>query len=132
MLARRLVTRGFRLLSTEAKEAGIKGTGKHGEVTQLDILKWRGDKTSHVREFEIGGQKQKWNYRSELVTRHGLDNNHRFIWIGFGVLIVLGFTSFVAVKTNVIENRRLAMLEREAMRKTLHLEGDARKKIGVV
>jgi hypothetical protein len=118
---------GWRLISTE-----IKGTGKHGEVTQMDILKWREDQTRHIREIEVGGQKQKWNYRSELVKRHGLDNDHKFTWIAFGALIIIGFSSFVAVKTSVIENRRQAMNEREQMRKTLHLKGEDRKKIGVV
>lgn len=98
----------------------------------MDILHWRNNNASHVRETEFGGQKQKWSYRSEMVARQGLDNDHRFIWIGFAVLIVLGFTSFVAVKTNVLENRKLAMIERDAMRKTLNLEGADRKKISVI
>uniref|UniRef100_A0AC34FW81 Uncharacterized protein n=1 Tax=Panagrolaimus sp. ES5 TaxID=591445 RepID=A0AC34FW81_9BILA len=118
---------GWRLISTE-----IKGTGKQGEVTQMDILKWREGKNKYVREIEFGGQKQKWNYRSELVKRRGLDNDHKYIWMAFGGLIIIGFTAFVAVKTSVIENRRQAMTEREQMRKMLHLEGEDRKKIGVV
>uniref|UniRef100_A0A914Z5Z5 Transmembrane protein n=1 Tax=Panagrolaimus superbus TaxID=310955 RepID=A0A914Z5Z5_9BILA len=118
---------GWRFVSTE-----IKGTGKQGEVTQMDILKWREGKTKHVREIEFGGQKQKWNYRSELVKRRGLDNDHKYIWMAFGGLIIIGFTAFVAVKTSVITNRRQAMTEREQMRKMLHLEGEDRKKIGVV
>lgn len=98
----------------------------------LDILKWREQQNQFAREIKVGGQTQKWNYRSELVKRHGLDNDHKFTWIAFGILIVLGFSSFVAVKTNVIENRRQAMMEREALRKELRLEGEDRKKIGVV
>lgn len=82
--------------------------------------------------MKIGDQTVKWNYRSEIVNRHGLDNNHRYTWVSIGISIIFGFCAFVAVKTNVIENRKLAMAEREEMRKMLHLSGEDRKKIGVV
>uniref|UniRef100_A0AC34RIC8 Transmembrane protein n=1 Tax=Panagrolaimus sp. JU765 TaxID=591449 RepID=A0AC34RIC8_9BILA len=120
----------LRSFAAEAKK--IKGTGKDGEVTTVDILKWREQQKNYVREMKVGDQTVKWNYRSEMVNRHGLDNNHRYTWVAIGVSIIFGFCSFVAVKTNVIENRKLAMAEREEMRKMLHLSGEDRKKIGVV
>ena len=98
----------------------------------MDILKWRQAQQRVAREVNIGGQKVKWNYRSEMVKRHGLDNNHKYTWIGIGISVILGFTSFVAVKTNVVENRRQAMAEREEIRKSLQLVGEDRKKIAIV
>ena len=99
----------------------------------MDILKWRQQQQQKVvREVNIGGQTVKWNYRSEIVKRHGLDNNHRYTWVGIGICIIIGFTSFIAVKTNVIENRRQAMIEREEIRKSLQLVGEDRKKVAIV
>jgi hypothetical protein len=92
-------------------------------------------------EVKVGNKMQKWNYRSEYVGRLGLDKNHPRIGISFGLISVLGFTGFVCkffssnitliinylvldVKTQVIENRRRQMKEREQMRKTALEKGE--------
>jgi hypothetical protein len=70
-------------------------------------------------EQKVGNQTQKWNWRSEYVNRLGLDSSHRRIWISFGIISIIGFTSFVYVKAQVIESRRKQMKEREQARKEL-------------
>uniref|UniRef100_A0A1I7SY07 Uncharacterized protein n=1 Tax=Caenorhabditis tropicalis TaxID=1561998 RepID=A0A1I7SY07_9PELO len=84
------------------------------------------------REMIVEGQKVKWAYRSELVGRHGLDNNHRNTWMAYLVIILVGFGAFVVVKSQVVMGRRQEMDAREALRKELQLSGDDRKKVAVV
>lgn len=75
-------------------------------------------------EIKVGGQTQKWNWRSEYVGRHKLNTSHSRIWASFGIITLIGFTSFVIVKSQVIETRRQAMKEREKARKELLERGE--------
>ncbi|CAJ0568635.1 unnamed protein product, partial [Mesorhabditis spiculigera] len=102
------------------------------DITTMDILEERIRRTEQVREITIGGQKQKWNYRSEMVNKHGLDNDHRYIWMVYAGIIVFGFGAFVWVKSNVVKNRQIEMQEREKIRRSMNLIGEDRKKIGVI
>jgi len=93
-------------------------------ITQQDLLEERlrqqrlkRDPNHYWHEVKIRDKVQKWNYRSEYVKRLGLDKNHSRIWLSFGAIIILGMGGFVAVKTQVIKNRREQMKERERMRK---------------
>lgn len=70
-------------------------------------------------EDEFGGQKQRFNFRSEYVKRHRLDRDHTMVWLSFGLIIVVGFGGFVAVKTQVVEGRREQMLERKRLRDSM-------------
>ncbi|KAI6171903.1 hypothetical protein M3Y98_00913900 [Aphelenchoides besseyi] len=109
---------------------------KHN-LTQADLLKEKYRREQVVRdpkeywhEETFHGQKQRWNYRSELVGRLGLNRDHRLIWLAFGGIILVGFSSFVVVKARVIENRREQMMERERMRRLL--ESKSSKDAGIV
>ncbi|KAI6196098.1 hypothetical protein M3Y94_01068300 [Aphelenchoides besseyi] len=123
--------------STSEKLEFDESLRKKQNLTQEDLLKEkyrreRGvrDPNKYWREETFRGQKQRWNYRSELVGRLGLNRDHRLIWLAFGGIILVGFSSFVIVKARVIENRREQMLEREKQRR--RLESKSLKDAGVV
>ncbi|VDO88217.1 unnamed protein product [Heligmosomoides polygyrus] len=94
----------------------------------MDLIEEQIRRRGMIRESTFGGQKQAWNYRSEL----GLDNKHRNIWIAYAIIIFLGFGMFVYVKSSVVLNRKEEMAERERIRRELKLHGADRKKLGVV
>ncbi|KAL6738551.1 hypothetical protein ANCDUO_03835 [Ancylostoma duodenale] len=98
----------------------------------MDLIEERIRQRSSVREASFGGQKQSWNYRSEIVGKLGLDNKHRNIWIAYSIIIVFGFTAFVYVKSNVVLSRKEEMEQREKIRRELKLMGADRKVVGVV
>lgn len=112
----------------------------------MDLIEEQIRNRAKIREITLGGQKQKWAYRSEvsfylfissihpfqIVNKLGLDNNHRNIWVAYGLIIIFGFSAFVYVKSNVVLNRKEEMEAREKLRKELNLVGADRKKIGVV
>lgn len=70
-------------------------------------------------EEKIAGETRKWNYRSEFVDRTQMDKPHTRIWASFGIIIVIGFSAFVLVKTQVVEGRKEQMKERERLRKQM-------------
>ncbi|KAK0407285.1 hypothetical protein QR680_019117 [Steinernema hermaphroditum] len=51
-----------------------------------------------VHEEEVGGVKQRFNYRSEIVDSWKLDRSHRNVWVSFAFIIIIGFTAFIYVK----------------------------------
>ncbi|CAJ0929229.1 unnamed protein product, partial [Mesorhabditis belari] len=102
------------------------------DISQMDLLEERIKRRTETRELNIGGVAQKWNYRSEIVNKHGLDNNHRYIWLTYSAIILFGFGAFVWVKSNVVMGRQEEMKAREEIRKSLKLSGTDRKKIGVI
>ncbi|KAK6746856.1 hypothetical protein RB195_000231 [Necator americanus] len=102
------------------------------DITTMDLIEERIRQRSGLREGSFGGQKQSWNYRSEIVDKLGLDNNHRNIWIAYTIIILFGFTAFIYVKSNVVLSRKEQMEQREMMRRELKLMGADRKKLGVV
>ncbi|KAK0400078.1 hypothetical protein QR680_003343 [Steinernema hermaphroditum] len=85
-----------------------------------------------VHEEVVGGVKQRFNYRSELVDSWKLDRSHRNIWVSFAFIIIIGFTAFVYVKGTVIEGRKEEMMERDRMRREMKLSGADRRKISLV
>ncbi|CAD5226692.1 unnamed protein product [Bursaphelenchus xylophilus] len=100
---------------------------RNDEINQMDLLKRRmqsekpkqSSKGRYWHEEVIAGQVRRWNYRSEFVDRLGLDKPHTKIWLSFGVIIVIGFSLFVTVKSQVIENRKEQMQERQRITKEL-------------
>uniref|UniRef100_A0A1I7XFD9 Uncharacterized protein n=1 Tax=Heterorhabditis bacteriophora TaxID=37862 RepID=A0A1I7XFD9_HETBA len=102
------------------------------DLTNMDLLEERIRNRAAIREININGQTQKWNYRSEIVNKYGLDNSHRNIWVAYAIIIIIGFTSFVYVKSNVVQGRKEEMEERERIRRSLNLAGSDRKKIAIV
>ncbi|KAK0407283.1 hypothetical protein QR680_019117 [Steinernema hermaphroditum] len=85
-----------------------------------------------VHEEEVGGVKQRFNYRSEIVDSWKLDRSHRNVWVSFAFIIIIGFTAFIYVKGTVIEGRKEEMMERDRMRREMKLSGAGRKKISIV
>uniref|UniRef100_A0A0K0DHU8 Small integral membrane protein 8 n=1 Tax=Angiostrongylus cantonensis TaxID=6313 RepID=A0A0K0DHU8_ANGCA len=81
-------------------------------------------KKSSARDSTFGGQKIFWNYRSEVVDKLGLDDKHKNIGIAYAVIIVLGFTAFVYVKSEVILNRKEEMEERHRIKRELKMRGE--------
>ncbi|KAI6223737.1 hypothetical protein M3Y99_01434800 [Aphelenchoides fujianensis] len=106
-------------------------------LTQADLLKekMRRERAAaqkdgrYWHEETIRGETRRWNYRSEMVGRLRLDHDHKYIWLSFAVIIAVGFSSFVVVKSRVIENRREQMAERERMRRLLQ---ENAKQAGIV
>ncbi|GMT23862.1 hypothetical protein PFISCL1PPCAC_15159 [Pristionchus fissidentatus] len=118
--------------SPPAHNATLHRTGDQREVTQMDILEERIKNRTETREMKIQGQTINWAYRSEMVNKLDLDKDHRRIWVAFSLIILLGFGSFVWVKSSVVLGRRDEMEQREKIRRELNLQGADRKKIGVV
>ncbi|KHJ89570.1 hypothetical protein OESDEN_10601 [Oesophagostomum dentatum] len=102
------------------------------DITTMDIIEERIRNRAAVRVATFGGQKQSWNYRSEIVGKLGLDNKHRYVWVAYAIIIVFGFSAFVYVKSNVVLSRKEEMEQRERIRRELKLMGADRKKLGVV
>ena len=121
--------------------------------SNLDILEERIRERGHIRTINVGGQTQKWAYRSEvsglsvflfllkfhrlfdfqLVGKHGLDDNHKNIWAAYGFIIIFGFGAFVYVKSQVVMHRKEEMEEREKIRRSLNLLSSSdRKKVTIV
>ncbi|KAI6230865.1 hypothetical protein M3Y99_01014600 [Aphelenchoides fujianensis] len=106
-------------------------------LTQADLLKEKGRRERaaaqkdgrYWHEEKLNGQTRRWNYRSEMVARLRLDHDHKYIWLSFAAIIAIGFSSFVVVKSRVIENRREQMAERERMRRLLQ---ENAKQAGIV
>ncbi|CAD5218782.1 unnamed protein product [Bursaphelenchus okinawaensis] len=96
-------------------------------VTQIDLLKRRleeeQEKRKHRKDYfheeEIAGELRKWNYRSEFVDRHKMDQDHTRIWASFGLIILVGFGAFVMVKSSVVQSRKEQMAERQRIRKEM-------------
>uniref|UniRef100_A0A1I8AFB9 Uncharacterized protein n=1 Tax=Steinernema glaseri TaxID=37863 RepID=A0A1I8AFB9_9BILA len=114
--------------STHSEGASAGGTMKKG-LSEEERFK---NAKRHIHEEVVGGVKQRFNYRSELVDSWKLDRSHRNIWVSFGFIIIVGFTAFVYVKGTVIEGRKEEMIERERLRREMKLSGTDRKKISLV
>ncbi|VDN23019.1 unnamed protein product [Cylicostephanus goldi] len=98
----------------------------------MDLIEERIRQRAAVRVATFGGQKQSWNYRSEIVGKLGLDKKHTNIWLAYIVIILFGFSAFVYVKSNVVLSRKEEMEQREKLRRELKLAGADRKKLGIV
>ncbi|KAJ1359569.1 hypothetical protein KIN20_018335 [Parelaphostrongylus tenuis] len=107
-----------------SSDSTLKRNPGERDITQMDILEERIRKRSLIRESTFGGQKQSWNYRSEIVQQLGLDNKHRNIWLAYAVIIVFGFTAFVYVKSQVIASRKQEMEERQRIRREMKASGE--------
>ncbi|TMS38635.1 hypothetical protein L596_005315 [Steinernema carpocapsae] len=110
--------------AVSSRFCSTSGKGNNVPTLKKPILQYH--------EEDLAGTKQRWNYRSEIVNARNLDRPHRNIWIAFGLIIIIGFTGFVYVKTMVIEGRKEEMLERERLRREMNLTGSNRRRIGVV
>ncbi|CAI4232038.1 unnamed protein product [Auanema sp. JU1783] len=118
-----------RLFSSEQPNPRLVRTEGQRDLTNLDLIEEQIRQKAAKRK-ESGGQ--NWVYRSEMVKHYGLDNNHRYTWIAYGLIIIFGFTAFIYVKSNVVMNRKEEMEQREKLRKELNLTGVDRKKIAIV
>ncbi|CAB3409114.1 unnamed protein product [Caenorhabditis bovis] len=135
-LARKKITQRIsaRFTSSVERNPNLHRDKDQRDITNMDLIeeRIRLNSSKKVREIVIDGQRQQWAYRSELVSKHNLDKDHRYTWLAYMVIICVGFGAFVAVKSQVVMGRREEMEAREAIRRELQLSGDDRKKIGVV
>ncbi|PAV65733.1 hypothetical protein WR25_19690 [Diploscapter pachys] len=103
---------------TEINPKLHRGPGER-DITNMDLIEERIRQSQKSRELKIGDQIVHWNYRSEIVDARDLNKDHRFIWIGYFFLIIIGFGAFVVVKSQVVNNRREDMLKRRELKKQL-------------